>query len=110
VRRALFGFQDVNLGRQQERGSNTLFRQSEMLRPVSCLPAGNMMLFDAEGKIRRYETPEQIVQEFFDLRLSFYAKRKAALLKVDAVLHLTPQQRPVGAQRKCRVVHGMYHK
>ena len=41
-----------------------------------------MMLFDADGKIRRYETPEQIVQEFFDLRLSFYAKRKAALLKV----------------------------
>lgn len=41
------------------------------------------MLFDAGGKIRRYETPEQIVQEFFDLRLSFYAKRKAALLKVS---------------------------
>ena len=55
-----------------------------MLRPVSCLSVGNMMLFDAEGKIRRYETPEQIVQEFFDLRLSFYAKRKAALLKVYA--------------------------
>lgn len=44
------------------------------------------MLFDAEGKIRRYETPEQIVQEFFDLRLQFYAKRKAALLKVGNIL------------------------
>lgn len=42
-----------------------------------------MMLFDAEGKIRRYETPEQIVQEFFDLRLTYYAKRKAALLKAS---------------------------
>ena len=60
------------------------FAQGKMLRPVSCLCTGNMMLFDAEGKIRRYETPEQIVQEFFDLRLSFYAKRKAALLKVGA--------------------------
>lgn len=47
--------------------------------------AGNMMLFDAEGKIRRYETPEQIVQDFFDLRLGFYAKRKAALLKASSV-------------------------
>lgn len=46
------------------------------------LDAGNMMLFDADGKIKRYETPEQILQEFFDLRLTFYAKRKAALLKV----------------------------
>lgn len=40
------------------------------------------MLFDADGKIKRYEAPEQILQDFFDLRLSFYAKRKAALLKV----------------------------
>ena len=40
-----------------------------------------MMLFDAEGKIKRYETPEQILEEFYDLRLAFYHKRKAALLK-----------------------------
>ena len=46
------------------------------------LAAGNMMLFDAEGKIKRYETPEQILEEFYDLRLDFYHKRKAALLKV----------------------------
>lgn len=50
------------------------------------------MLFDAEGKIKRYETPEQIVSDFFDLRILFYAKRKAALLKArllppDCVLY-----------------------
>jgi hypothetical protein len=57
--------------------------QSTLLSPCPICCTGNMMLFDAEGKIRRYETPEQIVQEFFDLRLSFYAKRKAALLKAS---------------------------
>jgi DNA gyrase/topoisomerase IV subunit A len=41
-----------------------------------------MMLFDAEGKIKRYETPEQILEEFYELRLDYYHRRKAALLKV----------------------------
>jgi hypothetical protein len=43
-----------------------------------------MMLFDAEGKIKRYESPEQILQEFFDLRLQFYEKRRVALLQVGS--------------------------
>ena len=50
------------------------------------------MLFDADGKIKRYETPEQILQEFFALRLTFYAKRKAALLKVGACRAVTFKQ------------------
>jgi hypothetical protein len=41
-----------------------------------------MMLFDAEGKIKRYDSPEQILQEFFDLRLQYYEKRRVALLQV----------------------------
>ncbi|KAL5666204.1 hypothetical protein ACJX0J_026312, partial [Zea mays] len=41
----------------------------------------NMHLFDSDGKIRKYDTPEQILEEFFQLRLEFYCKRKEALLK-----------------------------
>lgn len=41
-----------------------------------------MMLFDAEGKIKRYDSPEQILQEFFDLRLQYYEKRRLSLLQV----------------------------
>ncbi|PWZ27342.1 DNA topoisomerase 2 [Zea mays] len=40
-----------------------------------------MHLFDSDGKIRKYDTPEQILEEFFQLRLEFYCKRKEALLK-----------------------------
>ena len=36
----------------------------------------SMVLFDAYGCLRRYETPEQILKEFFDLRLKMYDKRK----------------------------------
>lgn len=40
------------------------------------------MLFDAEGKIRRYDSPEEILTEFFNLRLQYYEKRRVALLQV----------------------------
>jgi hypothetical protein len=46
------------------------------------MPAGNMMLFDAEGRIKHYPSPEAIVAEFFDLRLDYYERRRQALLKV----------------------------
>lgn len=50
--------------------------------PPARARTGNMMLFDHEGVIRKYDTPEDILRDFFDLRLAYYGKRKAALLKV----------------------------
>jgi hypothetical protein len=52
--------------------------------PSAPVPAvtGNMMLFNSEGVIRKYDTAEDILREFYELRLGFYTKRKAALLKV----------------------------
>ncbi|PWA95854.1 Arginine repressor C-terminal-like domain-containing protein [Artemisia annua] len=41
----------------------------------------NMYLFDAEGILKKYDTPEQILEEFFHLRLDFYERRKTALLR-----------------------------
>uniref|UniRef100_A0A0D9VJV0 DNA topoisomerase 2 n=1 Tax=Leersia perrieri TaxID=77586 RepID=A0A0D9VJV0_9ORYZ len=41
----------------------------------------NMHLFDSNGIIRKYDTPEDILKEFFELRLEFYEKRKIALLE-----------------------------
>ncbi|KAL6567913.1 DNA topoisomerase 2 [Orobanche gracilis] len=41
----------------------------------------NMHLFDPRGAIKKYETPEQILEEFFYLRLEFYEKRKKVLLE-----------------------------
>ncbi|GKB01438.1 DNA topoisomerase 2-like protein [Tanacetum coccineum] len=47
---------------------------------TTTLSTANMHLFDANGVIKKYDTPEQILQEFFDLRLEFYKYRKTALL------------------------------
>nr|POE91802.1 dna topoisomerase 2 [Quercus suber] len=40
----------------------------------------NMHLFDLKGVIKKYDNPEQILEEFFHLRLEFYEKRKKFLL------------------------------
>jgi DNA topoisomerase-2 len=36
----------------------------------------NMVLFDHNGILRRYKTPEEICEEFFMVRLKMYFKRK----------------------------------
>lgn len=52
----------------------------------STLSTTNMHLFDADGHIRRYESPEAVLEEFFQLRLAYYESRKGAMadsLKAD---------------------------
>lgn len=45
------------------------------------LATSNMVLFDSEGKIKKYSSPEEILDDFYPLRLSHYQKRKAHLVK-----------------------------
>lgn len=42
----------------------------------STMSTTSMVLFDANGCLRKYETPEDILREFFPLRLETYSKRK----------------------------------
>ncbi|KAG0265402.1 DNA topoisomerase 2 [Mortierella polycephala] len=49
---------------------------------VSSVSTSNMVCFDPHGRIKKYSTPEEIVQEFYDLRLTFYRKRKEYLVDV----------------------------
>ncbi|KAK2724992.1 DNA topoisomerase 2-like [Artemia franciscana] len=45
----------------------------------STISLNNMVAFDSKGVLRRFDTVEEILKEFYELRLSFYAKRKAYL-------------------------------
>ncbi|SPO27638.1 probable DNA topoisomerase II [Ustilago trichophora] len=48
---------------------------------LSCqISTTNMVLFDQDGKIKKYTSPEQILEEFYLLRLSYYQKRKEHLV------------------------------
>ncbi|CAL0334291.1 unnamed protein product [Lupinus luteus] len=53
---------------------------------TSTISTSNMHLFDAEGKIKKYDNPEQIIEEFFPLRLEYYEHRKK--YKLDTLQRL----------------------
>ena len=44
------------------------------------IPTTNMVLFDSNNKIKKYNNIEEIINEFYDIRLDFYKKRKTFLL------------------------------
>jgi len=45
------------------------------------LSVGNMVLFDPDGRIKRYASADAILRDFFGLRLRFYARRREALIR-----------------------------
>ncbi|KAL3537453.1 hypothetical protein ACH5RR_000819 [Cinchona calisaya] len=51
------------------------------LKLTTTISTSNMHLFDNQGVIKKYDTPEQILEDFFCLRLEFYEKRKRVLLE-----------------------------
>jgi len=72
------------------------------------LSGQNMHLFDADGRIKRYASPQHILEEFGQLRRTYYAKRKAQLLHVLASEHarLENQTRFISAVIDGRLVLG----
>ena len=50
------------------------------LKLTTSLSTNNMVLFDSQGKIKKYNSVKEILDEFFDLRLKFYEKRKDYLI------------------------------
>lgn len=45
------------------------------------IATSNMMLFNKDGLIKQYQNPEQIISEFYGLRLEYYEKRRIAMLR-----------------------------
>ncbi|KAF5110465.1 hypothetical protein DV453_000825 [Geotrichum candidum] len=45
-------------------------------RLVSTINLSNMMAFDSQNRIKKYDSPLQILSEFYYLRLEYYQKRK----------------------------------
>ena len=56
----------------------------EFLRDIKCsssISTTNMVLFDVDGHIRRFNTVQQILESFYGGRLAAYSQRKRAMLK-----------------------------
>ena len=48
----------------------------EFFRLTSKINTSNMICFDFEGKIKKYDSPEEILEDFYPMRLAYYQKRK----------------------------------
>jgi len=52
----------------------------EIFELESTINMSNMHLFDATGKIKKYNTPTEIIDDFYDVRLEYYEKRRQYLI------------------------------
>ena len=52
----------------------------KIFKLTSNLPTTNMVLFDSKNKIKKYNNVEEIINEFYEVRLDYYKQRKNYLL------------------------------
>jgi DNA topoisomerase-2 len=64
---------EADLKKAEEEGLEKFFRLS------SQISTSNMVCFDLNGKIKRYSSPEEILDEFYDKRFEFYGVRKVCM-------------------------------
>ncbi|KAI9276359.1 DNA topoisomerase [Sporodiniella umbellata] len=67
---------EANLNKAEKLGLTTA------LKITSSMSATNIVCFDKNSKVKKYSGPEEILQEFYDLRLEYYSKRKEQLIYV----------------------------
>ncbi|KAF8981096.1 DNA topoisomerase 2, partial [Haplosporangium bisporale] len=89
---------------------------------VSSVATSNMVCFDPQGRIKKYSSPEEIVQEFYDVRLDYYRKRKEYLIdmytkqwtrldnKVRFILMIISGELQVQNRKKALIVEDMRMK
>jgi DNA topoisomerase-2 len=56
---------------------------TEFFKLTGKVNTSNMMCFDVEGKIKKYNSPEEIVEEFYPVRLAYYQKRKVTAIRTQ---------------------------
>ncbi|KAA1475411.1 type II DNA topoisomerase [Dentipellis sp. KUC8613] len=49
---------------------------AEFFKLTTKLSTSNMICFDYDGKIKKYSSPEEIIEDFYPRRLAYYQKRK----------------------------------
>jgi DNA topoisomerase-2 len=54
----------------------------KMFKLENTVSTTNMMLFNGEGKMRKYSNIQEILREFYQFRLEYYKKRKVYLLSL----------------------------
>ena len=50
----------------------------EFFKLTTKVNTSNMVCFDFDGKIKKYNSPEEIIEDFYPKRLAYYQKRKVS--------------------------------
>ena len=50
----------------------------EFFKLVSKVSTSNLICFDFDGKIKKYNSAEEIIEDFYPVRLAYYQKRKVS--------------------------------
>jgi DNA topoisomerase-2 len=61
---------------------------TEFFKLTSKINTSNMICFDSDGKIRKYNSPEEIIDEFYPKRLAYYQKRKASTFRFYSTMNI----------------------
>ena len=62
---------------------------TEFFKLTSKINTSNMMCFDFDGKIKKYSSPEEIIEDFYPVRLAWYQKRKVCGATLEESHQLT---------------------
>jgi len=65
---------------------------TKFFKLTSKINTNNMICFDFEGKIKKYNLLEEIINKFYPKRLAYYQKRKAHMRRLLFLASDIPQQ------------------
>lgn len=65
---------EAKVGELEDKGLHNIFKLQETFSTT------NMVMFDDKGCLRRFDSVQQIMREFYDVRIKMYEKRKKYLL------------------------------
>jgi DNA topoisomerase-2 len=65
----------------QSAGAGGINGVEKLLKLTTTVSTTNMHLFDANGRLKKYRTVEEIIDEYFGIRMDLYTKRKAYMVK-----------------------------
>jgi DNA gyrase/topoisomerase IV subunit A len=74
---------------------------AEFFKLTSKINTSNMICFDLEGKIKKYKSPEAIIEDFFPARLAYYQKRKVRLPRGAGGRHALTARRRTTSRTSC---------
>ena len=57
-------------------------KNENMFKLTSNINTSNMMLVNSDGMVKKYTSPYEIMDDFFDVRMDYYKRRKAYIMEI----------------------------